>query len=194
MAINGSLSKLEAVNIILGAIGQSPVNTLSGAQPAAVDIAEQNLDLTSLDVQMKGWKFNTRYNVELQPDTETKKIPIPSNILRVEPYQGSWDVSPSDGFLYDRRLNTFEFQRSFKAQLVYFYEWDLLPPSARTYIARRAALAYQATTLGDSGLDATLLRELKESQHTFETYEALTEGSSVLDSELPRRTLRRGIY
>ena len=65
-------TKLEAINSMLQCIGQSP--TVS-----AITL----LDNETVNLQMKGWDFNTEENYVLQPD-ENKHIHIAEDMLLVK--------------------------------------------------------------------------------------------------------------
>ena len=58
-------SKLEAINVMLTAIGESPVNTITSSTTTDVSIAIQILDNVSREVQSVGWHFNTDTNYKL---------------------------------------------------------------------------------------------------------------------------------
>ena len=51
-------TKLDAVNTMLSAIGEAPVNSLSSGLIEA-EIAETILDTVNTEVQSMGWHFNT---------------------------------------------------------------------------------------------------------------------------------------
>lgn len=55
-----STTLLESVNIVLANIGESPVNTITGAVPQQVSLALNTIEEVSADVQSKGWWFNQR--------------------------------------------------------------------------------------------------------------------------------------
>ena len=75
-------TKLEAVNSMLGHIGEAPVNTISNATalPISASVAVSVLDETSREVQLQGWHFNTEVDVELTPDGDGN-ITIPDNAV-----------------------------------------------------------------------------------------------------------------
>ena len=60
-------TKLDAVNIMISVIGESPVNTLGGtsAVPVTVVQAESVLNETSKAIQSEGWHYNTEYDYPL---------------------------------------------------------------------------------------------------------------------------------
>ena len=73
-------TEIDAVNFILGAIGQAPVTTLEATNPD-VAIAYDVLINTSKEVQSEGWTYNTEYHYELVPDAVTKHIAVPSTMI-----------------------------------------------------------------------------------------------------------------
>ena len=58
-------TELEAINIMLAAIGEAPVNTLTGTLPVDVKIAQSTLVEINKAVQAEGWSFNTETDVTL---------------------------------------------------------------------------------------------------------------------------------
>ena len=83
MSITAATTELEAINIMLAAIGEAPVNSLLGTLPVDVKIAQNLLTEQSKSVQSEGWSFNTEYNVELTRDA-ANKINLATNVLRVD--------------------------------------------------------------------------------------------------------------
>ena len=77
----GTLSELDAINIILSSVGSDPVNSLD--EEADVDLSNARffLEKTSRDIQRKGWDFNT-YTYTMYPDTFSKKILWDARILK----------------------------------------------------------------------------------------------------------------
>jgi hypothetical protein len=53
-----STTLTESVNIVLANIGESPVNSITGAVPVQVSLALNTIEEVSADVQSKGWWFN----------------------------------------------------------------------------------------------------------------------------------------
>ena len=76
-------TKLEAVNSMLTAIGETPVNTITNATTTDVSIALQVLDNVSREVQQQGWYFNTDLNYKFSPNN-SNEIPLATNILRLD--------------------------------------------------------------------------------------------------------------
>ena len=78
-----TMTELEAVNVLLTTIGESPVSTLSGNQVVDDAIAQQVLLEVSREVQSMGWHFNTDIRVELSPAIDTF-IYVPTDTARID--------------------------------------------------------------------------------------------------------------
>ena len=63
-------TQLEAVNSMLGHIGEAPVDSIAtpSSLPISASTALTILDEVSREVQSDGWHFNTEYDVTLSPD------------------------------------------------------------------------------------------------------------------------------
>ena len=53
-------SELEAINTMLGVIGESPINDLSAVNQTDVILAKDILTEVSREVQSQGWYFNLK--------------------------------------------------------------------------------------------------------------------------------------
>jgi hypothetical protein len=147
------MTKLEAVNIMLLAIGEQPVSTLDpGSITQEASIAEDVLDTVSRDVQALGWYFNETLEVTLSPDVDDN-IAIPSDALKVIPIGESDAIGIRAGYLYNRTEGTDEFDDDVDCYIVYGQDFADLPQSAKAYIAIRAARVFQQRVLGSDALD-----------------------------------------
>ena len=147
-------TELEAVNIMLAAIGESPVNTLTGTLPVDVKLAQTTLEEVNKEVQTEGWSFNTEINVELTKDG-SNHIALASNVLIVDP--NIHDHPDVDAIqiglkLYDRKEHTYEFDDDLKCTVVYFRTFDEIPEPAKRYINIKAARIFVDRLVGDEGL------------------------------------------
>ena len=147
-------TELEAINIMLAAIGEAPVNTLTGSLPVDVKIAQSTLVEINKSVQAEGWSFNTEIDVTLTPNA-SKEIVLPVNLLRVDAnIHQHPDIDPIQRGLklYDRLKNTFEFDEDLICTVVYFRDFDEIPEQARSYINIRAARIFVDRLVSDQGL------------------------------------------
>src|SRR5689334_6681077 len=76
-------TELEAVNVLLSTLGESPVNSLSGNLTTDASLARTKLAEVSKSVQGRGWNFNTDLDYPLTRDSDGY-INLPPNIARVE--------------------------------------------------------------------------------------------------------------
>ena len=147
-------TELEAVNIMLAAIGESPVNTLTGTLPVDVKLAQTTLEEVNKEVQTEGWSFNTEINVELTRDG-SNHIALASNVLIVDP--NIHDHPDVDAIqiglkLYDRKEHTYEFDDDLKCTVVYFRTFNDIPEPAKRYINIKAARIFVDRLVSDEGL------------------------------------------
>tara|TARA_B100001287_G_C22529787_1_gene456777 strand:+ start:16 stop:624 length:609 start_codon:yes stop_codon:yes gene_type:complete len=151
-------SKLEAVNTMLGSIGEAPVNSLTSGLVDA-ETAEKILDSVSREVQARGWSFNTDINLLYTPDaSNANQISLTSSVLRIEMAEAKTehlDVVQRGLKLYNRAKASFYFDPSVtgvKMNVVTLLEFGDLPEAAKRYITLRAARIFQDRVVSSSEL------------------------------------------
>ena len=153
-----SLTELEAINQVLVAIGQGPVDTLDNTNPD-VAVVQTTLSQVSRDVQAEGWSFNRQSNYPLQPD-QNENIKYPDNALQIDftwQYSGSAPIHygiDSEGFLYDKnrtpRSEAMKWgTRTVYCDVVFLYEWIDLPQPMKSYIVARTSVIVSSRIVGD---------------------------------------------
>ena len=149
----------DAVNQILSSVGQAPVTTLDLQNPE-VSIVLNTLREVNKQVQAEGWIYNTEREYELVPDSTSKEILYPSNMLQidtnVEAHRNEYDVVRRNGKLYDRLHHTYEFTENVKADVVWLFDFTDIPPAIQAYITARAARMCAVKMVGDRELQALL--------------------------------------
>ena len=148
-------TELEAVNIMMAAIGESPINTLTGLLPVDARLAQSTLAEVNKAVQSEGWSFNTEIDVTFTKDSTTKQIAIATDILRIDPnihQHPSIDAIQRGLKMYDRLNNTYEFDEDLICTVVYFRTFDEIPEPARYYITIKAARIFVDRLVSDQGL------------------------------------------
>ena len=187
-------TKLEAINTMLSAIGESPVNSLTSGLVDA-EQAETILNSVNREVQSMGWSFNTDLKRQFVPDTN-KQIQIPSNILRIDMAQDKTDkleLVQRGTKLYNRASSSFFMDDDITQVLmnaVVLLDFEDLPEAARRYITIRAARIFQDRVVSSNDLhiyqerdELMALVELKDSDNQvldttiFDNYSVV----SVLD-------------
>lgn len=159
-------TELEAINTMLESIGERPVNEIGTSQRQDVLRAENALRETLRMVQNAGWWFNTLEEQELEPDVNGEII-LAANTLKFQQLHNGVafnfdrrrlamrkDTSTDQIKVYDLRNRTYELDDTVFADLVEGLEFDELPESARRYIALRAAVTFQARSVGSRILNA----------------------------------------
>ena len=187
-------TKLEAINIMLSAVGESPVSALDGSNADAV-VAENILDEVNKDVQSRAWHFNTEYDVVLTPDAETNQITLPTNASRVDLEDvnaGTKDVVERGRKLYDKKAHSYTFTESVKATVAYLFEFVDLPENARRYIAIRAARIFQDRMVGSPDHHTFNLRDELTALSDLKEYEGDTGDHTIFDNYDVFRIVDRG--
>ena len=136
-------SELDAVNLMLRAIGESRVQTLEDATHEDAADALELLRHWNMTVQEEGWRFNTRVDVLMTRDP-SNQISTPVNTLSVRTSGDSVDVPVSliDGKLFNVQDNSFDWTRDLYVTLVLHYDFAKIPQSARNYIVQCAGLEF----------------------------------------------------
>jgi len=155
MSTVAATTELESVNIMLAAIGESPINSLTGTLPVDARLAQSTLAEQNKDVQSEGWSFNTEIDVTLTRDGTTKQIALPTDILRIDAnihQHPNVDPIQRELKMYDRLNNKYEFDEDLICTVVYFRTFNEIPEPARRYITIKAARVFVDRLVGDDGL------------------------------------------
>lgn len=188
-------SKLESINVMMTAIGESPVNTITSSTTTDVSIAIQILDNVSREVQSAGWHFNTDTNYTLSRNT-TNHIELPANALRV-------DTSNSDAHLdlverarklWDRENHTYVLTKDIKVNITWLLEFTELPETARRYITIRATRIFQDRMLASETLHRFHQIDEFQALSALKEHEGDTRDHSVFDNYSTYRIIDRENY
>lgn len=94
-------AELDAVNLMLSAIGKSPLTTLAGTLSKDTTMAVNLLRTATRELQAKGWKFNTEFGYEIAPTaqlvwTDSSGASTTLNVFK-PPASGlaSWTTTPN---------------------------------------------------------------------------------------------------
>lgn len=176
-------TELEAVNVMLGTIGEAPVNSLSGTLPVDVSTAVSVLKEVRRKVLEKGWHFNTDEEVQSTLDGDGKVI-VAQNVLRAEATYPSWnaDYVLRGTQLYDRKNKTYVFTQAPTLNLVYLLDWNELPEQARQYIMHRAARIFQARVIGAPELESAATRDELTAKVDLENFEADAANHNIFNT------------
>lgn len=192
-------TKLQAINTMLSAIGEPPINTLN-SQRADSNIAEQILDEVSREVQSYGWHFNTEINVTVSPDNNGNII-VSENVSRVDTDPTRYtelDITLRGDKLFDRVSNSSLFTSSLVVNRVVMLEFEEMPEQARRYVMIRAARIFGDRMVGSekhhmfTGQDEMLaLARMREYENDTADHSIFDEYSvaSVINRNSSYRTI-----
>ena len=206
-------TELSAVNAILGAIGQSPVTTVTGNANPEVSFIYNLLRDANVDVQNEGWHFNTEKHVQYIPDSITNKIEIGSDIIQIDVTDGwtkrQYDVvrrrDPTSGkhYLYDKYDHTDDWSElnadGIDLDIVRLHSFADLPEPFKRYVIYKASTRAATQLVGNPQLAQLLGQQEGLSRATCMEYECNqgnhtmfgTPEDSVYNGYQPWRALRR---
>jgi hypothetical protein len=176
-------TKLEAVNIILGAAGEAPVSTLTEATLDVANAASILDELTRV-IQVEGWTFNTEADVPLTRQSDGT-IPAPANSLKIDVDPQAYpDVSPvlRGTRLYDAKGHSYSFPEDIKAEIVYLLPWDELPEPARHYITVRASRVFNDRFVGSELIRGFTENDEVRARMVLQAYDTDSADHTIFDS------------
>ena len=187
------LTELEAVNIMLSAIGETPVNSLTSGLVEA-ELAETILGQVSRSVQAQGWSFNRDIGVELSANNNGE-VPLPNNVLSADSLNlyNSRNLIQRGQKFWDRKELTYIINESIKADLVYELTFTDLPPIARSYITVRAARIFQDRIVGADTLHGFQKIDEDQALIALKDAEAEMQDHNIFNNFDVFRVIDRGI-
>ena len=195
-------TELEAINTMLSAVGEPPINSLEDQNNMDAAIAQNILTEVSREVQAHGWHFNSQRNVTFSPDDSTKFITLPESVLRIDiEYWTSSsgtgitddrDITQRGSRLFDKKDNTYEFTKDVKASVIYGLDWAELPEPARRYVAVRGARIFQDRMVGSQAHHAFSQEDEVRALALLKEFEGDTADHSIFGSYDIFRIVSRG--
>lgn len=193
------MTKLDAVNVCLSAMGEASINELESAGIDA-QIASDIVDETSRGVQGMGWHWN-RETHTISPDVNGY-IVLPSNTLRVDTVNmdKSTDVVQRGLKLFDRTTNLYTFSDPLEVDIIVTLPFEDLPFAAKNFITFRASRLFQQRVLGSETLHKFNQQDEQRAWVMLLQDEAEVTDANMLDdswsttSILSRGSFARGAY
>ena len=188
-------TKLESVNVMLTAIGESPVNTITSSTTNDVSIAIQILDNVSREVQSVGWHFNTDTDYKLTKNS-SNQIELPTNALRVDTSNEDADKDYVERArkLWDRENHTYTITNDVKVNITWYLDFTELPETARRYITIRAARIFQDRMLASETLHKFHQTDEIQALSALKEQEGDTRDHSIFYNYSTYRVIDRGNY
>lgn len=180
-------TELEAVNLMLATIGESPVSSLDQSGQVDAVIAQSVLNEIAVDVQSRGWHFNTDKAYKLKPEAFAPyEIKVPANAVQIDAVGAdrALGLAIRGGKLWSRRDHSFSFEgRSHVlVDIVWLLTFAELPQAARRYVAIRAARVFQDRVVGSTTLHGFTQRDEQRAERMMRKFEAKTAKRSLLDA------------
>tara|TARA_R100001015_G_C4629958_1_gene191215 strand:- start:1837 stop:2415 length:579 start_codon:yes stop_codon:yes gene_type:complete len=177
-------TELEAVNQMLSAIGEAPINQLDTATTADARVAKQILDEVSRDVQSRGWHFNTEPEYTITKDGNGH-INLPATAVRFDiktELYPTLDIVQRGNKMYDRKGHSFVFTQDLKGEIVLLLDFTDLPQPARNYITVRASRIFQDRVVGSQDLLRVLAADEATALATLKDYDDETADYTIFDN------------
>lgn len=174
-------TELMAVNAMLRAIGESPLNSLDDAGVVDAVLAQQTLEYVSRNVQERGWHWNTLESLSLSRGYPDGEIVLPDNTLKVDTV-GPDECLPSiqrGNRLFNKRTNSFTYDKAVVVDLVEFLPFDEIPQAARTYITCQAIRKFQQDRVGSDTLS-----NFQETDEKLAWQQLMAAESEALDATI----------
>jgi hypothetical protein len=168
-------TELDALNKVLGAVGQAPITTINLTNPDAA-IAWATLQDCNREVQAEGWNFNRQRQYPLIA-SGIGILAIPSEFLYVSlsdtAANRGIDVTVRQAKLYNLVDHTFTWtpNETYLLDIVEQLSFEDLPIPAREYIIARAAVQSSYKIVGDQALYQMLQQKEAFSRSSLMTYE-----------------------
>jgi hypothetical protein len=175
-------TQLDAVNTMLSAIGEAPVNSLSSGLVEA-EIAETILNTVDREVQSMGWHFNTELNKSFAPDT-SGNIVLGTDILRADATleAESPDLVQRGLKMYDRKNHTFNIGANTNLDVVVQLTFNDLPEVAKRYITLRATRIFQDRIVGSNTLHDFQIRDEERALFELKEFDKAADDHNIFDN------------
>lgn len=181
------LSQLDAVNVALQTIGESPVNSISPAPTPSAAAALRIVDEATDEVLSAGYRFNRERDVVLSPDVGGEIVLV--DVVSVSGERFGRDLVLRGTRLFDLDRNSYTFAGAVTVELLRLIPWEEIPQTARLYIARRAGRLMQDRFFKDRTRSAIAQREELEARLRLDQEEARGEPFTFLE-QMPQARIK----
>lgn len=185
-------STLEAVNQMLFAIGEAPVNAVEDTGLVDTSVALRTLQNVSREVQKDGWHWNTEEGYVLATSDEGF-LWLPPNTLKVDTtgVDAGLDLVQRGNRLYDRVNHTYVFTKSVTVDMVVLLDFEECPEAARNYITLKAARRFQQNMVGSVELSGFQQQDELRALVALQNAEAESADYNMMNNSDVARVLAR---
>lgn len=160
------LNTLDAVNNMLGLLGELPVNDIEQAHPL-VPAALNKLETANMEFQSKMWWFNTEYPT-LTPQIDGK-IMVPNDTASADSLTEYPRLAVRGRYLYNLDEVTGIFTEPVRVRLHRIVPYDDAPVSVRALVSCLAQIKFSRQYDGDPNKTASVAQELADHRITVNT-------------------------
>jgi hypothetical protein len=191
------MTELEAVNRILSGAGFDPVSTLDAPNvPEEALKAKTALNETTDDLLSEDWKFNTEFDLEVEPDGNGELV-LDGVIYAEFSESDEYEYRPvlRGTKVYNRNDRTYVFTDSMTlCKVVSRLTWDEAPDALQRYIVKVAENDFVMQVLGDDLMVRHSEKTLQEAYGRLNKYRARTTPTPLIrvPGILDRRAQRHG--
>lgn len=190
----GAWKYIEAVNHVLQAGGEAPVNSLTEDSASAVSIVDAMLKEDRLAVLTRGQLFNTRYPY-MEPNTD-KHILLGDSVLSIDGWQEDaiTQFTIVDGKLFDVTNQTDEFDTNVHLKILFDANFEDMTTTLQFQVMASTAKSFQRRYQQDQITDVDLVE--KEAEAVVRSTEEELRGSNIdPKSKTPLgRVLNSGVF
>lgn len=141
---------MEAVNVLLGTIGEAPVATLEDEQNAEAAMAERIILELHKEGQTRGWTWNREEGFRFMRDASTNEIVVPANVVSFTTDRFEWAhrFQLRGLRVYDKEQRTYELDVAYlESDVILFLSWDECPEAYNRWTTIRAARVFSERVL-----------------------------------------------
>jgi len=186
-----ALTELDAVNNIIGTLGEAPINTLEDLTDVDAINALRILEEVSRQEQARGWSFNLIEDFVLNPDVnDNNRIPWNDKYLFVKGEEGTKLVRYGK-HMKDLVRNSDYFPQPIHAEVILLIPFEELPEQMRDYIVAKAGFMFQAAYYGDDAMSTAINMQVQDAWQHLMDFEMDDNSYSMLDNEHVKELLAR---
>ena len=205
----GYITRLDAINEMLLAAGESLVSDLDDASGIDTEVAEFILDKTTEEFQLRGIAGN-KYIKKRKPDSDGK-IYLPADTMSVRLVSSHTSDNSTDGydgyiieagirgepngylFNVTEQTATWDTATEYTLEFVQHIRWEDMDTAVQRGIISSSCRWYQMITQGDDAADSYLAQKELFNQSKARAADFKQRKRSILDdSDVSRRSLRSG--
>lgn len=138
----GLVTQLEVVNSCRAVMGMAPLPTLAGYDDPNIDAMLQALVEINRREQSRKWWFNLSFPT-LSPDTITKEITIPSNVIEIDSMVNGLPAVQRGNRLYNPLTGSFQWDNPLPVYIVEILTFEDCPTTFQELVRLKVVEQWQ---------------------------------------------------